>query len=103
VAAVEAQRDDAAVQNNLCQPVIFSGSIVDVLGLTYAAMKGLVARLQEPDLMAWNEGCRLNPARGAADHLDDTRVADAIASMMTNTGLAMRNLKQHCAGVPSVN
>ena len=103
VAAVEAHRDDAAVQNNLCQPVIFSGSIVDVLGVTYAAMKGLVARLQEADLMAWNEGCRLNPARGAADHFDDTRVADAIASMMTNTGLAMRNLKQHCVGVPSAN
>src|SRR5690349_16415483 len=80
VAAVEAGRDDASVKNKLCPPVVFSGSIADVLGLVYAAMSGLVARLREPDLMAWNEGCRLNPARGAADHIDDTRVANAFAS-----------------------
>ena len=94
VAAVEAGRTDVGVKNKLCPPVVFSGSISDVLGLAYAAMSGLVARLREPDLTAWNEGCRLNPARGATDHLDDTRVADAFASMMTNTGRALRNLKQ---------
>jgi hypothetical protein len=98
VAAVEAGRNDVGVKNNLCPPVVFSGSIADVLGLAYAAMSGLVARFREPDLMAWNDGCRLNPARGAADHLDDTRVADAFASMMTNTGRALRNLKQRATG-----
>jgi len=98
VAAVEAGRNDDDIKNKLCPPVVFSGSIADVLGLVYAAMSGLVARLREPDLMAWNEGCRLNPARGAADHLDDTRVADAFASMMTNTGRALRNLKQRAPG-----
>jgi len=94
VAAVEAGRDDEGVKNKLCPPVVFSGSISDVLGLAYAAMSGMVGRLREPDLMAWNEGCRLNPARGAANHLDDSRVVDAFASMMTNTGRALRNLKQ---------
>lgn len=98
VAAVEARGDDADVKNKLCRPVVFSGSIADVLGLAYAAMSGQVARLQEPDLMAWHERCRLNPARGAADHLDDARVADAFASMMTNTGRALRNLKQRATG-----
>ena len=102
VAAVEAGRNDDAVKNKLCQPVIFSGSIADVLSLAYPAMSGLVARLQEPDLLAWNEGCRLNPARGALDHLDDARVGDALASMMTNTGRALRNLKQRLtAATPS--
>jgi len=48
--------------------------------------------------MAWNEGCRLNPARGAADHLDDARLTDAFASMMTTTGPALRNLKQRATG-----
>lgn len=98
VAAVEAGRDEADIKNKLCRPVVISGSIVDVLGLAYAAMSGLVARLREPDLMAWNEGCRLNPARGAAGHLDDARVADALASMMTNTGRALRNLKERAVG-----
>jgi hypothetical protein len=98
VAAVEAGRDDADVKNNLCPPVIFSGSITDVLGLSFAALSGAVSRLREPDLMAWNDGCRLNPARGAADHLDDGRVADAFASMMTNSGRALRNLAQRARG-----
>jgi hypothetical protein len=99
VAAVEAGPNDTAIKNNLCPPVVFSGSIADVLGLAYAAMSGLVARLREPDLMTWNAGCRLNPARGAEGHLDDMRVADAFASIMTNTGRALRNLKQRAAGV----
>lgn len=94
VAAVEAGRDDPAFKNKLCPPVIFSGSIRDVLDLVYASMSGLVARLREPDLFAWNESCRLNPAYGAANHVDDSRVADAFASVMTNTGRALRNLKQ---------
>jgi hypothetical protein len=98
VAAVEAGRDDADVKNKLCPPVVFSGSIRDVLSLAYATMRGLTARSREPDLMAWNEGCRLNPARGAAEHLDDPRVVDAFASMMTNTGPALRNLKQRVTG-----
>jgi hypothetical protein len=98
VGAVESGHYDIDVKNKLCPPVVFSGSIADVLGLTYAAMKGLVARLQEPDLMGWNESCRLNPARGAADHLGDPRVADALASMMSNTDRALRNLKQRPIG-----
>ena len=97
VAAVEAGRDDANLKNKLCPPVVFSGSIADVLGLAYAAMGGLVARLREPDLFAWNDGCRLNPARGASGHLDDSRVAEALASIMANTGRALRNLKQRAA------
>src|SRR5262249_26323462 len=60
VAAVEAGRDDDEIKNNLCRPVTFSGSIADVFALAYPAMGGLVARLREPDLMEWNEGCRLN-------------------------------------------
>jgi hypothetical protein len=98
VAAVEAGRDDTRIKNNLCPPVVFSGSIGDVLGLAYASTSGLVARSREPDLTAWNEGCRLNPNRGAGDHLDDPRVTGAFASMMTNTGRALRNLKQRVKG-----
>lgn len=98
VATVEAGRDEADVKNKLCPPVVFSGSIADLFGLAYPAMSGLVSRFQEPDLVAWNEGCRLNPAKGASNHLDDARVADAVASMMNNTGRALRNLKQRIAG-----
>lgn len=94
VAAVEAGSDDLAVKNNLCPPVVFSGSIADVFGLAYPAMSGLAARMRDPDLAAWNESCRLNPNRGAANRVDDQRVVDAFASMMTNTGRALRHMKE---------
>jgi hypothetical protein len=101
VAAVEAGSDDPAVKNNLCPPVVFSGSIGNVFGLAYPAMSGLAARLRDPDLAAWNEACRLNPIRGAANRLDDQRIVDAFASIMTNTGRALRNMKERTAEAPA--
>ena len=92
VAAVEARRDDAAAKNRLCPPVSFSGNVADILTLARDGMAGLMARGSEPDLAAWHEACRLNPARGAADHLDDPRVTDAFTSMGANFAAAMRNL-----------
>jgi hypothetical protein len=92
VAAVEARRDDDATKNALCPPLSFTGNIADVLALAHAGMTGLVARMSEPDLAAWSEACRLNPARGAAEHLDDPRVTDAFGTMGANIGAALENL-----------
>jgi hypothetical protein len=64
-------------------------------------MSGLAARLRDPDLAAWNEACRLNPIRGAANRLDDQRIVDAFASIMTNTGRALRNMKERTAEAPA--
>jgi hypothetical protein len=57
-------------------------------------MTGLLARGAESDLGAWTENCRLNPARGAADHLNDSQVQTAFESLATNMGPAMSNLEQ---------
>jgi hypothetical protein len=57
-------------------------------------MRGLMARGAEPDLGAWTEACRLNPARGAAGHVDDPRMAAAFTSLVTHTEPALRNLAQ---------
>lgn len=89
---VEAAREDDAEKNRLCPPVSFSGNAADLLALALAGMSGLAARTAESDLMAWDQNCRLNPARGAAEHLDDPQVAAALTSVLTNFGPAMRNL-----------
>jgi hypothetical protein len=94
VGAVEALRDDDDVKNRLCQPVVYTGNTADLLALSYPGMSGLVARVAEPDLMAWDESCRLNPARGAAQRLEDPIVLESFASMMANTGAALRNLSR---------
>ena len=94
IAAVEASDRDDDRKNELCPPVAFTGEASDILRLAFAGMTGLLARGAEPDLGAWTENCRLNPARGAADHLDDPQVQTAFESLTTNMGLAMSNLEQ---------
>jgi hypothetical protein len=56
-------------------------------------MTGLMARGAEPDIATLAEQSRLNPAGGAADHLDDPRVPAAFASLGANIGAAMQNLE----------
>jgi hypothetical protein len=92
VAAVEAHRDDDATKNRLCPPLSFSGDVADILSVARDGMAGLMARGSEPDLAAWHDACRLNPAKGATEHLDEPRVTDAFASMGANIGAAMENL-----------
>jgi hypothetical protein len=94
IAAVEASDRDDDHKNKLCPPVAFTGEASDILRIAFAGMTGLIARGAEPDLGAWTERCRLNPARGAADHLDDPRVQSAFESLALNMGPAVRNLQQ---------
>jgi hypothetical protein len=92
IAAVEATDRDDGRRNELCPPVVFTGEASDIVRLAFAGMTGLNARGAEPDIGAWTETCRLNPARGAADHFDDPRVQTAFGSLAANTVPAIRNL-----------
>ncbi len=92
IAAVETSDRDDTRKNELCPPVTFTGNVADILHLAYAGMSGLVARGAEPDLGPWTDQCRLNPARGAADHLDDPDVEAAFTSLVVNTAPALDNL-----------
>jgi hypothetical protein len=94
IAAVEASDRDDDRKNELCPPVVFTGEASDILRVAFAGMTGLIARGAEPDLGAWTEECRLNPARGAADHLDDPHVQTAFQALVTNMGPALSNLEQ---------
>jgi hypothetical protein len=92
IAAVETSDRDDVRKNELCPPVTFTGNVSDILHLAYAGMRGLLARGADPDLGPWTDRCRLNPARGAADHLDDPEVEAAFTSLVTNTDAALGNL-----------
>ena len=69
IGLVEALREDDSEKNALCPIVAFTGEASDVLDIAYNGMSGLVARSAQPDIAAWMETCRLNPARGAAEHM----------------------------------
>jgi hypothetical protein len=94
IGVVEALRTDDADKNRLCPPIDLTGRVTDMFDFLAAGMSGVIARGSEPDIAAWNESSRLNPARGAADHLDDPRVPAAFASMGANIGPAIANLEQ---------
>jgi hypothetical protein len=94
IGVVEASRDDDADRNRLCPPIVFTGNASDLLHVAHTGMTGMMARSAEPDLAGWNDRSRLNPARGAADHLDDPRVAEAFAALAASIGPAMRNLER---------
>jgi hypothetical protein len=94
IAAVEALADgDDEQKNALCPSLSWSGRTTDLLELAYAGMSGLSARGAVPELAAWNEACRLNPASGAMGKVDDPQVAEAFTSMITDIGPAMHNLR----------
>ena len=99
IGTVEATRADDAEKNRLCPPMTFTGKAADLLEFVYAGMAGLYARMVVPDLAQWAEGCRLNPASGAAERMDDPQIGAAFASLMTNFGPAMRNLSRRGATV----
>ena len=94
IAAVEALRDDDTDKNRLCPPLTFTGNVADTLAISHAGMTGLITRSGERDIAAWNAGCRLDPARAAAQHADDPNVASAVAAMADAIGPAMRNLSE---------
>jgi hypothetical protein len=101
VGAVEALvDDDDEVKNRLCPPVVFSGHVSDLLEFADAGMRGLAARSAEPAVSAWNDRCRLNPGRGAAAHLDDPAVADALDVIGANYFPALENLRRLVSGGP---
>jgi hypothetical protein len=100
VGTVERLRDDDADKNRLCRPVRFTGGIGEVLEIAHVGMTGIAARSAEPDLVAWNAGCRLDPARAAAQHASDPQVVAAINAIATSFGAAMHNLARRTEPVP---
>jgi hypothetical protein len=97
VGAVETRDDDDAGKNGLCPPLTFTGRAADVARLSHAGMTGIMARAMDPHMSAWSEAARLNPAKGAASHLDDPRVPAAFAAMGEHLGPAMANLERLAA------
>lgn len=99
VAALESVELGDDERNRLSPPVSFPGDIRMALPAVYAALSGQAARMRNPEVTEWNDGCRLNPSRGAAGHGDDPQVADAYSRIFSTFGPAMRNLARRSAEV----
>jgi hypothetical protein len=97
IGVVEAVAGDDDEKNRLCPPLVFSGQAADLLELAHTGMNGLMARSAHPTIAAWTDRSRLNPAKGAAERLDDPVVAEAFGAMATHIGAALQNLARRTA------
>lgn len=91
---VEAADLEDAERNRLCPPVVFTGNAADLVDFAYPAMRGQVARARHETVGPWTATMRLNPARAALDHIDDTEVAESLTFVIEHTRDALKNLEQ---------
>ena len=94
IAFVESTGIHDGEKNRLCPPVVFSGDVSDLAWLAYSAMQGTVTRVRDEAVGPWNAASRLNPARAALDHINDTDVADSLSFMTEHTRGALKNLER---------
>ena len=93
IGAVEAMSVDETTKNKLTVPVPFSGEADRSLEVAHAALLSDVARTRHEELFNWNQSCRLNPARGAAERMaDDPELIAAFSSLVTAVGPTLRKL-----------
>ena len=93
IAAVETSGEEEATKNKLTVPVAFSGEAARMLEVAHAGLLSEVARARNAELMTWNQSCRLNPARGAAERMaDDPELVAALSSLLAAAGPALRKL-----------
>jgi hypothetical protein len=94
---VESTGLDDEEKNRLCPPTVFSGDAADLPHLAYDAMRGQVARVRHEAVGPWSAGSRLNPARGAHEHIDERDVAESLAVVIEHTREALVNLGRAAA------
>jgi hypothetical protein len=94
IAAVEACSQDETRNSELCPVVSFTGEASSLLPISLAGLTGLMMRSAEPAIASWAQGCRLDPARSAAAHLDDPKVQEAFSSLAAHIGAATQNLQR---------
>jgi hypothetical protein len=92
VAFVESARDDDAEKNRLCPPNPYPSTALDWIATSAISQRAEVAWLDEPDLVAWLNGARLNPARAISDHLTEPMMQSAFARYATHRDPAIERL-----------
>lgn len=87
---VEAHRSDVDEQNALCPPNPPPSTPLDWIRMTATTLHASRAWRSAPDLLAWMDGCRLDIARGAADHAHEPRLQEAFVRRQTHLKAAVQ-------------
>ena len=91
---VEAHRDDDADKNRLCPPNPYAVSIDDWPRMMSRTWRTELRWLNEPDLMTWVAGSRLNLLRALPEHVAEPSTSAAVQRYLTHVGPAVERLRE---------
>jgi hypothetical protein len=94
VAFVEASDRNDIDKNRLCPPNPYPDAATDWIPATCISQRAQETWGSEPDLAAWLQHCRLDAARGLADHMTDPAVQTALGRYAANAEPAIANLEK---------
>ena len=94
VGYVEATRGDLAEKNRLCPPNRLPDTPLDWLRGTLVSNTANHLWSKEPDLRAWLDQARLNPAHGLSERGQDAEVQRASKRFASNVRPALENLQR---------
>jgi hypothetical protein len=97
IAFVEATRENDMEKNRLCPTNPYSDTALDWIAMSSISQQAQMTWSQEPDLLAWLERSRLDPARGINAHLADSQVQTALARYVANGEKAVERLESFLA------
>lgn len=100
IAFVESARENDAEKNRLCPPNPYPSTALDWIATTAISQRAEVAWLEEPDLVAWLNGARLNPARAITDHLAEPMMQSAFARYAAHRDPAIERLERFRVEAP---
>jgi hypothetical protein len=93
IAFVEATRENDVEKNRLCPPNPYPNTAVDWIATTSISQRVQMTWSQEPDIVAWLEGSRLNVARGIDTHMTEPQMQSALARYVANNERAIDKLE----------
>jgi cation diffusion facilitator CzcD-associated flavoprotein CzcO len=99
IAYVEASRDGDGEKNRLCPPNPYPVAAVDWMACTLISTQAQATWSAEPDLVAWMDRSRLDAGRGIPEHMDETRMQEALTRLLLNSEQASANLTKLVADI----
>jgi hypothetical protein len=93
VAYIEATREDLAEKNRLCPVNPYPDTALDWLRGALIQAQADYGWSRQPDIAAWLERSRLNPACGIQKHAGEARVREGLQRYMTHVAPGLKKLE----------
>jgi hypothetical protein len=96
---LEGSRSDDDEKNGLCPPNPYPEAATDWLVTNAISQRAGNEWMQDAELSAWLDRCRLNAARGISDHMEDPEMLAALGRYMEHREASVSNLDRIAASL----